>query len=448
MDDVSIAGLSVLDEKSVDRSHDVSSVCSVSVQLRDLVPSHSFKLLVWLLRFNGKLVECDSHPLVSCTVVVDFLPGCEGERQYRTLISLLGLLATMRRVVNYHSSWARQQQGELFDTSGNPGFTAGRGFNPAGGAPGGELERVHLNCFPGYGSIKIDAMMVKRRSCYYYLPESLPLKYAFRHLNVDWFLRILVHMPSIDNQPDSFKYNGIEVISHNSIGDGVTDLVENGHSLNDGDKNIVTPKRKKRKVLISPYCKTPLVKMPAVFHLWRRKKTRKRNRRSTSKSPRLGYKLLPLSVNRRKRWDSSVVVESLTEALPETVSVSGIIHKYFSDYDEVASSSRFSFTPVLGRQKERLNNRSKYSTVQPRLMSPLVDHKPRQVEKPDSNASREKHWKPEVGKRVVLASNSLGLTPSYERPALSACKFSDKRSDDRFASLVRTPVFEIPDEGD
>ncbi|KZV42422.1 L-type lectin-domain containing receptor kinase IX.1-like [Dorcoceras hygrometricum] len=47
------------------------------------------------------------------------------------------LLATMRRVVNYHSSWARQQQVELFDASGNLGFTAGRGFNPAGGAPGG-----------------------------------------------------------------------------------------------------------------------------------------------------------------------------------------------------------------------------------------------------------------------------------------------------------------------
>ncbi|KZV22145.1 hypothetical protein F511_37160 [Dorcoceras hygrometricum] len=47
------------------------------------------------------------------------------------------LLATMRRVVNYHSSWARQRQVELFDASGNPGFIAGRSFNPAGGALGG-----------------------------------------------------------------------------------------------------------------------------------------------------------------------------------------------------------------------------------------------------------------------------------------------------------------------
>ncbi|KZV42314.1 hypothetical protein F511_43322 [Dorcoceras hygrometricum] len=50
-----------------------------------------------------------------------------------------GIVATMHRVVNYHSSWARQQQVELFDASGNPGSTAGRGFNPAGGAPGAGL---------------------------------------------------------------------------------------------------------------------------------------------------------------------------------------------------------------------------------------------------------------------------------------------------------------------
>ncbi|KZV46926.1 shikimate O-hydroxycinnamoyltransferase [Dorcoceras hygrometricum] len=48
-----------------------------------------------------------------------------------------GIVATMCRVVNYHNSWARQQQVELLYASGNPGSTAGRGFNPAGGAPGG-----------------------------------------------------------------------------------------------------------------------------------------------------------------------------------------------------------------------------------------------------------------------------------------------------------------------
>ncbi|KZV22803.1 hypothetical protein F511_40415 [Dorcoceras hygrometricum] len=52
-----------------------------------------------------------------------------------------GIVATMRRVVNYHSSWARQQQVEWSDASGNPGSTAGRGFNPAGGAPGESKQK-------------------------------------------------------------------------------------------------------------------------------------------------------------------------------------------------------------------------------------------------------------------------------------------------------------------
>ncbi|KZV39161.1 hypothetical protein F511_12993 [Dorcoceras hygrometricum] len=91
---------------------------------------------------NSRSAFCNSAgALVDCVVVGgeetsrDF--RCEGERRYRTLISLLGSLATMSRVVNYHSSWARQHQVELFDASGNPCFTAVRGFNPAGGAPGG-----------------------------------------------------------------------------------------------------------------------------------------------------------------------------------------------------------------------------------------------------------------------------------------------------------------------
>ncbi|KZV36677.1 hypothetical protein F511_33498 [Dorcoceras hygrometricum] len=84
------------------------------------------------------------------------------------------LLATMRRVVNYHSSWARQRHVELlmrlllsvlgFDPmslwgfvvflvllfSGNPGFTAVRVFSPAGGAPGGGQKRKFYPIFDSF----------------------------------------------------------------------------------------------------------------------------------------------------------------------------------------------------------------------------------------------------------------------------------------------------------
>ncbi|KZV49161.1 hypothetical protein F511_41880 [Dorcoceras hygrometricum] len=105
-----------------------------------------------------------------------FLSGCEGERQYRTLISLLGLLATMRRVVNYHSSWARQRSfGAMFEFLGslfgcslqllsrNLGFTAGRGFNPAGGAPGGGQNRKFYPLFDSFRVCVYDFTLLRAR---------------------------------------------------------------------------------------------------------------------------------------------------------------------------------------------------------------------------------------------------------------------------------------------
>ncbi|KZV31331.1 hypothetical protein F511_15159 [Dorcoceras hygrometricum] len=100
---------------------------------------------------------------IHCFVIIVLFTYHDARASGNTALSspFCDLLATMRRVVNYHSSWARQRQVELlmrlllsvlgFDPmslwvlvvsldvlfSGNPGFTAGRGFSPAGGAPGG-----------------------------------------------------------------------------------------------------------------------------------------------------------------------------------------------------------------------------------------------------------------------------------------------------------------------
>ncbi|KZV30505.1 hypothetical protein F511_24512 [Dorcoceras hygrometricum] len=93
------------------------------------------------------MVSCALPWMLLCAYViaVDF-SCCDARASGDTALSspCWDMLATMRRVVNYHSSWARQRQVELFDASGiwvlcqgNPGFIAGRGFNPAGGAPGG-----------------------------------------------------------------------------------------------------------------------------------------------------------------------------------------------------------------------------------------------------------------------------------------------------------------------
>lgn len=46
----------------------------------------------------------------------------------------------------------------------------------------------HPKCFPNFGEIKINALKVKRRGCYYYLLDSMFVKTAFYGVVKNWFL--------------------------------------------------------------------------------------------------------------------------------------------------------------------------------------------------------------------------------------------------------------------
>lgn len=126
----------------------------------------------------------------------------------------------------------------------------------------------------------------------------------------------------------------------------------------------------------------------------------------------------PEEVNWTKKGDKNDISEALSITFSEAASVSGIIKKYFSDHDEVASSRR------------RLNSRTKSKNL--KIQSP-------------QEASREKHIKPQVGSRLLLASESLGLSPSNQRPVLSLCKYSDEKS---LFHTVRNLVFEMTEESE
>ncbi|KAL0353503.1 UNVERIFIED_CONTAM: hypothetical protein Sangu_0931600 [Sesamum angustifolium] len=250
-----------------------------------------------------------------------------------------------------------------------------------------ELERAHLSCFPEFGSIWVNALMVQRESHCYHLSESLPLKFAFLGSNVVCLL-----------------------------------------------KRKTKRKNVKRKHKVGCPGQGP-----------------------SQQKARLGQFASIAEVNWSKRCDSDVVAEALSETFSESVSVSGIIKKYFSDYDEVASSSGFPFTTVRNRHKERLNNRADCKTLNIRsgIMSPVTCHIPPRVsqdvwlEKCSSEASREKLREPEVGKRLLLASDSLGLNPSKRQPVLSLCRDSDGKSPfHNSAAIVQKLVFELTDDSD
>ncbi|GLT31025.1 hypothetical protein SLA2020_057930 [Shorea laevis] len=51
-----------------------------------------------------------------------------------------------------------------------------------------ELGRVHLSCFPELGEIRVLGLMVKQKSYFYHLPESIPIRHAFQGHKGTWFL--------------------------------------------------------------------------------------------------------------------------------------------------------------------------------------------------------------------------------------------------------------------
>ncbi|XP_058112658.1 uncharacterized protein LOC131255809 [Magnolia sinica] len=53
-----------------------------------------------------------------------------------------------------------------------------------------KLGREHYLCFPNLGEVRVHALMVKRKSCFYHLPDSLLIKNAFQGLKGSWFLRM------------------------------------------------------------------------------------------------------------------------------------------------------------------------------------------------------------------------------------------------------------------
>ncbi|CAH2033421.1 unnamed protein product [Thlaspi arvense] len=70
----------------------------------------------------------------------------------------------------------------------------------------GKLEKTHASCLPSFGEIRVSGLMVKRKSQFYHLAESVSIKYIFRDNQKPWFIHaeaILVNRwqePSMSNK--------------------------------------------------------------------------------------------------------------------------------------------------------------------------------------------------------------------------------------------------------
>lgn len=145
------------------------------------------------------------------------------------------------------------------------------------------------------------------------------------------------------------------------------------------------------------------------------------NRLNKKKSPTPQSEAIhdSLSENITKK-NASSFVEPTSERMCESISVSGIIKKYFfvCDDDEVTSNN----------SKSRVLN---YAPKTPPTMTNI-------------RASRDLKKSSGVGKRVIVAANTLGVSTSDKKPSISLCKYKCKNlSVSKSSSVTRHPVFEL-----
>ncbi|XP_047975353.1 uncharacterized protein LOC125217840 isoform X2 [Salvia hispanica] len=288
---------------------------------------------------------------------------------------------------------------------------------------------------------------VTRKLHLYHLSGSLPLKYAFPDSNSTWFLQTDVILLNVPTRVDSSKHNEAEVHRRSSAATVITDSVELGGVSFEKKTNC---KRKKAKIRRFTYLGASVLKISSAWCFRRKKKRKNVKKIPKTRHHRRGHTPQSLvekellrefatggEVNLRKKVDSNVIAEATSETVSEPASVSGIIRKYFSDYDEVASGPESMFTTYQYIHRKPLNRSNRCEYHKNLMKSPATVHVPPQtvhippphvsrVEMPGSGALRNKHKRPDIGKRLVLASGSLGLSPSNQRSILSLCRYNDE----------------------
>ncbi|KAJ9536777.1 hypothetical protein OSB04_un000001 [Centaurea solstitialis] len=229
-----------------------------------------------------------------------------------------------------------------------------------------KFESVHSNCYPGIGNIQVDGVMVKRKSYLYHLPESMPIKHVFRGCKKTWFL-----------------YTEAYPLNKKASSTPQSEVVHAGLSENRTNKNRPKSKRTRKGV----QCLNPALKT---------------NSRA-------------VTISKTIVTNVGSFMEPTNDRLSESVSVSGIINKYFSVCDEVTSVKSkpcvLNYVPATPMPSVTMNVRS----------------------------SRGRNKSSGVGKRLIVAANNLGVSTSDKKPMVSLCRYNGDKS----SFVVRHPIFEI-----
>ncbi|XP_058210944.1 uncharacterized protein LOC131323260 isoform X2 [Rhododendron vialii] len=335
-----------------------------------------------------------------------------------------------------------------------------------------EIERAHLNCFPKVGEIRADGLMVKKKSFFYLLPDSLPIKHVFQGAKGAWFSHIEVCSQRVSDKLGLSECLAAEIRDQTSNSCNIADSLQPENSLSSANMNNSSCRRTKRGTKRIPRLKSVLQLAFGRVHLSKRKK-RKRVKKNYFLHPTVEGLEESLSVGNegdiaKERENfasitegdlnevrkSNALLENPSETFSETVSVSGIIKKYFSDYEEVTFCSNYTSRAYKSQCIEQLtaatndNCSETKASVMPQFTPKTLPRSLPSLLPTDRSCktSRNKIKRPEVGKRLVVASNKLGISASMRKSATGLCGRRDRKlMVPESSSLVRSLVFEVSD---
>ncbi|KAK7329362.1 hypothetical protein VNO77_23524 [Canavalia gladiata] len=326
-----------------------------------------------------------------------------------------------------------------------------------------DFEKVHFSCLPNIGEIQVNGLMVKRKSCFYYLPDSLPIKYAFPAMKGAWFLHVEVkHLKCLcvscspcdaavlSKNMDLMTFN--DARCHNE-----EKRMEGFHShpyLMEEHKttNLVSKKPEEKGNSHENYKQNAAIGVPERYLC-------KFGDKPISTANKRQSVMLENKVENRVEFRANSMQGSLSKMSTQVISVTGIINKYFPGFNGIDNFSSSSNSDVTSRAvcseiEVHSNTREHSSSKRRSDYLPQFTPKtpPHVLDSPlhadlVSKKSGSKSRGSRVGKRILVASQSLGVSTTNHGPTPSFCRFKDKKLV-KDKSQINCSIFSIGDSDD
>ncbi|CAI8589992.1 unnamed protein product [Vicia faba] len=348
-------------------------------------------------------------------------------------------------------------------------------FHVTAGTLKRDFEKVHFTCLPDIGEIQVHGLMVRRKSCFYYLPDSFPVKNVFPTMRETWFLHVEVRPVSCLRVPCLPC-------------DAATALKQRNLMTYNCKTKTRCNIEEKREEELNP-CAYPSKENEVIDHVLKEKGNSHENSEHGMQerdSCRFGDKptstasaMPETNVEFQVELCASSVQETPSKMSTQVISVSGIINKYFSGFNGINKFSSSSNSDVTSRvvhseievqsntggahscSKKQVDSLSQFSPKTPphvplhvefvsknsgsKTRKPKVEKCSRKRRSKVEKCSKNRRSK--VGKFLLSASKSLGASNNKQSPALSLCKFKNIKLLEEI-SQINHSIFSICDSDD